>query len=98
MYTIAAGQHEGLFVELCCLMQDAGTAAGSGLKKSKEGPVLSIQDGAFSDYRWKDGRWDLELFKRPDGKVDWDLVSPFNCDILIYARASQLATRISNRI
>jgi len=42
--------------------------AGSG------GPVLQMVDGRFSDYRWKNGRWDLSLFKGTDGETDWDAV------------------------
>lgn len=36
-------------------------------------PVVAI-DGAFSDARWVDGRWDFEQFKGEDGEVDWDAV------------------------
>ena len=38
--------------------------------------TMQIVDGKFSDYRWKDGAWDLESesFKTKDGKKDWDLV------------------------
>lgn len=56
------------------LVQDAGTSATSALQKQKGGPVQSIKDGSFSDYRWKDGRWDLSLFAGRDNKVDWDSV------------------------
>lgn len=38
------------------------------------GPVLQLVDGRFSDYRWKNGRWDLSLFKAADGETDWDAV------------------------
>ncbi|KAI7840742.1 hypothetical protein COHA_005557 [Chlorella ohadii] len=38
------------------------------------GPVLQLVDGRFSDYRWKNGRWDLSLFKGADGETDWDAV------------------------
>ena len=41
------------------------------------GPVMMItEDGKFRDYRWSNGRWDLNnaAFKGADGEVDWDLV------------------------
>ncbi|PRW20652.1 low molecular mass early light-induced [Chlorella sorokiniana] len=38
------------------------------------GPVLQLVEGRFSDYRWKNGRWDLSLFKGADGETDWDAV------------------------
>ena len=59
-----------------CALQDAGTAATSSVLQQQEvGPVISVKDGAFSDYRWKDGRWDLSRFTGADSKVDWDAVS-----------------------
>lgn len=57
------------------LYQDAGGAATAALKKQNVGPILEIKDGVFTDYRWKDGRWDLSVFTGADQKVDWDAVS-----------------------
>ena len=62
-------------------MQDAGKGASPAARDGQQtGPVLQIQDDAFVDYRWKEGRWDLDLFKNPqtqqmDWKA-WDLVGP----------------------
>ena len=57
------------------LLQDAGAAAASTVSQKQEGgPVNSIQDGSFTDYRWKDGRWDLSFFTGRDNKIDWDAV------------------------
>lgn len=38
--------------------------------------TMQIVDGKFTDYRWKNGAWDLdsESFKSKDGKKNWDLV------------------------
>jgi hypothetical protein len=36
--------------------------------------TLQVVDGKFSDYRWKEGRWDLSLFAGKDGKTNWDSV------------------------
>eukprot|EP00889_Picochlorum_renovo_P008889 jgi/Picre1/35919/NNA_003376.t1 len=41
------------------------------------GPVMQItEDGKFRDYRWSNGRWDMNsaAFKGSDGEIDWDLV------------------------
>lgn len=37
---------------------------------------MQIVDGKFTDYRWKNGAWDLEsdAFKGKEGKTNWDLV------------------------
>jgi len=39
-----------------------------------DGPVMSVQDGKFADYRWKEGTWDTTKFQTEDGKVNWDAV------------------------
>lgn len=42
-----------------------------------EGPMMQItEDGKFRDFRWSNGRWDLNnaAFKGKDGETDWDLV------------------------
>uniref|UniRef100_A0A7S2X9E7 Uncharacterized protein n=1 Tax=Lotharella oceanica TaxID=641309 RepID=A0A7S2X9E7_9EUKA len=39
-----------------------------------EGPIMSVQDGKFADYRWKEGTWDTTKFQTEDGKVNWDAV------------------------
>lgn len=55
--------------------KDASTSATSAaLQKQKVGPVITLTDGAFSDYRWEDGRWVLSYFTGLDNKVDWDSV------------------------
>ena len=37
---------------------------------------MQVVDGRFTDFRWKNGAWELEsdAFKK-DGKTNWDLVS-----------------------
>ena len=42
------------------------------MKGEAAGDLLQIVEGEFVDYRWIDGRWDLEAFKNGDGNVDWD--------------------------
>eukprot|EP00887_Chlorella_sp_A99_P004020 scaffold11.g4020.t1 len=40
-----------------------------------KGPVNTIVDGRYRDYRWKGGRWNLSLFTDPrTGETDWDAV------------------------
>ena len=69
---------------LTSTLQSAGTAATSAvLQKQDVGPVQSIKDGSFFDYRWKDGRWDMSFFTGLDGKVDWDSVRARRLDGLI---------------
>lgn len=64
-------------------VQDASTSATSAaLQKQKVGPVITLTDGAFSDYRWEDGRWVLSYFTGLDNKVDWDSVSLTECCIV----------------
>lgn len=38
-----------------------------------QGPILSVTNGEFKDYRWVDGTWDTSKFEN-DGKVNWDKV------------------------
>lgn len=50
-------------------------AMAEGSKQS--GPIMQItEDGKFRDFRWSNGRWDLNnaAFKAADGSMDWDLV------------------------
>lgn len=56
--------------------QDAGSVAKAALQASADaaGPYLLIEDGKFSDYRWKDGRWVLSKFTDAEGNTDWDKV------------------------
>ena len=36
------------------------------------GAVLQIKDDKFEDFRWKEGRWDLDLFKNKEtNQMDW---------------------------
>lgn len=44
------------------------------LKGEAAEDVLQIVEGAFSDYRWVDGRWNYKAFENGQGKVDWDAV------------------------
>lgn len=44
------------------------------------GTYMQIQDGKFVDDRWVGGRWDLSLFKKADGEVDWDKVIDVEVD------------------
>lgn len=39
--------------------------------------MMQVVDGKFTDFRWKNGAWELEsdAFKK-DGKTNWDLVGP----------------------
>mmetsp|Transcript_12223 Transcript_12223/g.30088 ORF Transcript_12223/g.30088 Transcript_12223/m.30088 type:complete len:264 (-) Transcript_12223:455-1246(-) len=48
---------------------EAGASA-----SASAGPVLSIQDGKFVDYRWKEGTWDKAKFVGKDEKIDWDAI------------------------
>ena len=54
-------------------MQDAGKSASSSTSQGQQtGPVLQTQDDKFVDYRWKEGRWDLDLFKNQESQqMDW---------------------------
>ncbi|GAB5370828.1 hypothetical protein AAMO2058_001526800 [Amorphochlora amoebiformis] len=37
------------------------------------GPMMSIKDGKFDDYRWKEGTWNIEEFQK-EGKTNWDAI------------------------
>ena len=54
-------------------MQDAGKGASTTVRDGQQtGPVLQIKDDEFVDYRWKEGRWDLDLFKNQQTQqMDW---------------------------
>lgn len=55
--------------------QDAGSAARASLTGKAAGKtVCSIVDGKFSDYRWKNGRWDYAEFQDGKGSTNWDAV------------------------
>merc|ERR1712005_39835 len=43
------------------------------ISRAETGPMVSLQDGQFVDYRWKDGTWDKSKFEK-DGVVDWDAI------------------------
>ena len=63
------------------LVQDAGKAAASNVLEGQQvGPVLQVQDGKFTDYRWKEGRWDLSLFEnRQTNQMDWASWNSVRC-------------------
>lgn len=54
---------------------DKFKAMAEGGETTVKGPVNSIVDGKYRDYRWKGGRWDLSLFVDPaTGETNWDAV------------------------
>ena len=55
--------------------------------------MLQIQDDKFVDYRWKEGRWDLDLFKNQESQqMDWkawDSVCPTQLGLLAPTAAAE---------